>query len=46
MDNKLNIDKEQLGMRRKKTEGSVTFTPESKENQERSFPDDDQFFNC
>ncbi|MGY3419183.1 hypothetical protein ACVWY4_005412 [Bacillus mycoides] len=44
MDNKLNIDKEQLGMRRKKTEGSVTFIPESKENQERSFPDDEKLF--
>ncbi|MGR5897548.1 hypothetical protein ACT7C8_01245 [Bacillus cereus] len=44
MGNKMKIDKEQLGMRRKKTEGSVTFTPESKENQERSFPDDEKLF--
>ncbi|PEQ03461.1 hypothetical protein [Bacillus toyonensis] len=44
MDNKLNIDKEQLGMRRKKTEGSVTITPENKEKQERSFPEDNKLF--
>ncbi|XLP26016.1 hypothetical protein ACFMB7_33225 (plasmid) [Bacillus toyonensis] len=44
MDNKLNIDKEQLGMRRKRTESSVTITPENKEEQERTFPEDDKLF--
>ncbi|MBE5108539.1 hypothetical protein IGI01_25825 [Bacillus thuringiensis] len=44
MDNKLDIDKQQLGMRRKKTEGSVTITPESQKKQERSFPEDGKLF--
>ncbi|MCQ6531063.1 hypothetical protein [Bacillus mycoides] len=44
MGNELNIDKEQLGMGRKKTEGSITITPESKEEQERTFPEDDKLF--
>ncbi|PER38364.1 hypothetical protein COL26_32660 [Bacillus thuringiensis] len=53
MDN--NIDKSQLGMRRKKKEeeeqkrekktaGSVTFEPERKEEQDRSFPEKGKLF--
>ncbi|MDO6631638.1 hypothetical protein [Bacillus thuringiensis] len=50
MDNNINTD--QIGMRRKmkakkrekKTEGSENFTPEQKEEQERSFPEKEKLF--
>ncbi|PHB88195.1 hypothetical protein COE98_21075 [Bacillus wiedmannii] len=46
----LEINKEELGFRKqhqerkKKTEGSITVTPENQEEQKRSFPEDDKLF--
>ncbi|MBE7106162.1 hypothetical protein FT637_25085 [Bacillus cereus] len=41
----MNINKDEIGFRReKKTEGSETFTPENKENQDRTFPEDGKLF--
>lgn len=47
---KLEINKEQIGMRRqhqerqKKTEASITVTPENQEEQKRSFPEGGKLF--
>lgn len=46
----LEINKEELGFRKqhqerkKKTESSITVTPENQEEQKRSFPEDDKIF--
>ncbi|QPW51652.1 hypothetical protein G9298_28755 (plasmid) [Bacillus thuringiensis] len=43
----MDINKDELGMRRerkKKTEGSESFTPDEQEKQDRTFPEGDKLF--